>query len=164
VLNGRRSRLTSVASVSSEQTAPADPSGSSDQRWPGERLGLPESGPGSVAGWGRRVLALAIDWLLSMLAAGAFVGSAIWTGEGSAGWAPLAVFALETWILVALLGSSAGQVVTSVRVVRLSSEPMGLWRPLVRSLLVCLVIPPVIYDQDQRGLHDLAVDTVTVKR
>ena len=110
------------------------------------------------------MLALAIDWILSMLAVGAFVGSAIWTGEGSAGWAPLAVFAAETWILTALLGSSAGQLMTSVRVVRLSPEPLGLWRPLVRSLLVCLVIPPVIYNQDQRGLHDLAVDTITVKR
>jgi RDD family len=110
------------------------------------------------------MLALAIDWVLSMLFVGAFVGSAIWTGGGSAGWGPLVVFGLETWILVGLLGSSAGQLVTSVRVVRLSPEPMGPWRPLVRSLLVCLVIPPVIYNQDQRGLHDLAVDTITVKR
>jgi RDD family len=110
------------------------------------------------------MLALAIDWILSMLAVGAFAGSAIWTGQGWAGWAPLAVFATETWILVALLGSSAGQLFTSIRVVRLSPKPLGLWRPLVRSLLVCLVIPPVIYNQDQRGLHDLAVDTVTVKR
>jgi hypothetical protein len=54
--------------------------------------------------------------------------------------------------------------VTSIRVVRLSAEPLGLWRPLVRSVLVCLVIPPVIYNLDQRGLHDLAVGTVTVKR
>jgi uncharacterized RDD family membrane protein YckC len=146
------------------QAVPLDPSRPRDQRWPGERLGLPESGRGSVAGWGRRVLALAIDWILSMLAVGAFVGSAIWTGEGSAGWAPLAVFAGEKWVLTALLGSSAGQLLTSIRVVRLSPEPLGLWRPLVRSVLVCLVIPPVIYNQDQRGLHDLAVGTVTVKR
>jgi RDD family len=146
------------------QAVPLDPSRTREQRWPGERLGLPESGRGSVAGWGRRVLALAIDWILSMLAVGAFVGSAIWTGGGSAGWAPLAVFAAEKWVLTALLGSSAGQLLTSIRVVRLSPEPLGLWRPLVRSVLVCLVIPPVIYDQDQRGLHDLAVGTVTVKR
>jgi hypothetical protein len=161
-------RLTSVAHVSSEtddsHALPVEPSAPEEQRWPGERLGLPESGRGSVAGWGRRVLALAIDWLLSMLAVGAFLGSAIWAGAGAAGWAPLAVFAAETWILTALLGSSAGQLFTSVRVVRLSPEPLGLWRPLVRSLLVCLVIPPVIYDRDQRGLHDLAVDTITVKR
>jgi hypothetical protein len=35
----------------------------------GERLGLPESGPGAVAGIGRRFVALAIDWLACVLIA-----------------------------------------------------------------------------------------------
>ncbi|MGO9653847.1 MAG: RDD family protein, partial [Mycobacterium sp.] len=33
--------------------------------YPGERLGLPESGPGSLAPVGRRVAALTIDWLIA---------------------------------------------------------------------------------------------------
>ena len=28
----------------------------------GERLGLPAEGPGAVASWGRRILALSVDW------------------------------------------------------------------------------------------------------
>mgnify|MGYP007095266205 CR=1 FL=1 len=30
---------------------------------------------------------------------------------------------------------------------------VGLWRPIVRTALLCLVIPAVIWDADQRGLH-----------
>ena len=37
--------------------------------YPGQGFGLPERGPGSVASMPRRLLALLIDWLLSMLIA-----------------------------------------------------------------------------------------------
>ena len=135
-----------------------------EQRWPGERLGLPESGSGSVAGWGRRLAALVLDWLLSMLAAAAYFGSAVWTGVGAAAWAPLAVFAAERWLLTGLLGMSAGQRICGIAVIRLDGRPVGLWHALIRTLLICLVIPPVVYNRDQRGLHDLAVNTVVVRR
>ena len=39
-------------------------SAGTESEYPGQRLGLPESGPGSVAGIGRRLGALVIDWLL----------------------------------------------------------------------------------------------------
>ena len=59
-------------------------------RWPGEKLGLPESGPGSLAPVGRRAGAVAIDWIVCMLIANlihmfttelggvAFLGYALW--------------------------------------------------------------------------------------
>jgi hypothetical protein len=37
-------------------------------------------------------------------------------------------------------------------------------RALLRTVLILLVIPAVIYNRDQRGLHDLAVDSVVVRR
>ena len=37
-------------------------------------------------------------------------------------------------------------------------------RAFVRTLLILLVIPAVIYNRDQRGLHDLAADSVVVRR
>jgi uncharacterized RDD family membrane protein YckC len=135
-----------------------------DQRWPGQRLGLPEEGPGSVAGWGRRLLALCVDWLLSMLAVGAFVGGRVWSGEGFASWGPLAIFLVEVWLLTGLLGASAGQRICGLAVVRVDRRPVGLLPSLVRTLLIALVIPAVIYDRDQRGLHDLAAGTVVVRR
>jgi uncharacterized RDD family membrane protein YckC len=137
--------------------------GMNAQRWPGERLGFPQHGPGAVAGWGRRLLALAADWLGSMMVVGAVTGTDLWTGAGAAQWAPLLVFAAERWLLTSLAGGSAGQLLTRIRVVRTDGRALDPARALLRALLVCLVIPPVVYNPDQRGLHDLAVDSVTVR-
>ncbi len=132
--------------------------------WPGRRRGLPADGTGAVAGWGRRLLALLIDWVLSLFAVAAFLGSDVWTGRGTAQWAPLVVFAFEAWILTTLVGGSAGQLVVGVRVRRTSGEPLDIFRALLRTLLICLVIPPLVYNPDQQGLHDLAVDSIALRR
>jgi len=110
------------------------------------------------------LLALAIDWALSMLAVAAFIGQEVWAGQGAVQWAPLAVFAVETWLLTSLLGGSAGQVVTRLVVRRTSGAPLDPSRALVRTLLVCLVVPPLVFNHDQQGLHDLAVDSVALRR
>ena len=110
------------------------------------------------------MLALVIDWALSMLAVGAFLGQDIWTGEGAAAWAPLTVFGLEVWILTSLVGGSAGQMVTGVVIRRTSGAPLDLLRALGRTVLLCLVIPPMFNNSDQQGLHDLAVDSIALRR
>ena len=110
------------------------------------------------------MLALAIDWTLSLLAVGAFVGQDIWGGEGAAQWAPLLVFFVEASLLTALVGGSAGQLVTGVVIRRTSGAPLDLIRAVVRTALICLVIPPVVYNKDQQGLHDLAVDSIALRR
>lgn len=117
-----------------------------------------------MASWGRRVLALAIDWLLSLLASSALLGQGVWTAPGTGQWAPLAVFALETWVLTTFLGGSAGQLICRVTVRRTSGRPLDLLRALARTLLVCAVIPPLIYNRDRQGLHDLAVDSIALQR
>ncbi len=94
----------------------------------------------------------------------AFLGSDVWTGRGTAQWAPLVVFAFEVWILTTLVGGSAGQLVVGVRVRRTSREPLDIFRALLRTLLICLVIPPLVYNPDQQGLHDLAVDSIALRR
>ena len=145
-------------------TAPTGP-GSAARDWPGQRLGLPQSGSGAVGGWGRRVLAIFIDWILSTLAVSVFTGHSFWTPpEGAAQWYPLIVFAVEVCVLTVTLGGSAGQLVSRVQVRRVNGGRLDVWRAVVRTLLICLVIPPVIYNRDQRGLHDLAVDSVAVRR
>jgi uncharacterized RDD family membrane protein YckC len=133
------------------------------QRWPGERLGLPEHGRGSVAGWGRRILALLVDWFGSLMIVGTFAGTELWSGRGAVQWAPLAVFALERWLFTSLAGGSVGQLVTRIRVIRTDRGRLGPGRALLRTVLLCLVIPPVVYNRDQRGLHDLAVGSVAVR-
>lgn len=131
--------------------------------YPGSRLGLPEEGPRSVASWMRRLAALALDWLASMLVAGLLVGSAVW-GQGWQAWLPMLVFLLEATVLTTLLGGSFGQLVLRVAVVRLDGRPLTLLQALGRTALIGLVIPPLVFNRDNRGLHDLAFGTVTLRR
>ena len=128
--------------------------------YPGQRLGLPEQGPGAVAGWGRRLLALCIDWAVSLLVVSALVDSR----EGAAMFAPLAALFVQLTVLTWLLGASFGQRLVGIAVVRLDGRPLGLARAALRALLICLAIPPLVFDRDQRGLHDLAVGTAVLRR
>ena len=141
-----------------------DPTIRPGSTYPGERLGLPESGRGAVAGWGRRALALAVDWFASMAVVGLFVGIRVWTGQGAVAWAPMGMFLLEATLFTALVGGSFGQLVCRIAVVRLDRRPVNVLQALARTFLICLVIPPLVFNRDQRGLHDLAVGTVTVRR
>jgi uncharacterized RDD family membrane protein YckC len=130
----------------------------------GQRLGLPVAGRGSVAGWGRRFLALLVDWIASVLVAAVVVGPRVLSSRGWEAWAPMLVFLVEATALTALAGGSFGQLVVRVAVVRSDRRPVSLLAALLRTAMVCLVVPPLIYDRDQRGLHDLATGTVAVRR
>ncbi len=131
--------------------------------YPGSRLGLPADGPRSVASWGRRILALVVDWFASMLVAAAILGGAVW-GQGWEAWAPMGVFALEAGLLTALMGGSFGQLLMRIVVVRVDGQPLGLLQALGRTVLICLVVPPLIFNRDNRGLHDLAFKTIALRR
>ena len=109
-------------------------------------------------------MALGIDWAASMLTVAAFIGTEVWTGRGSSQWAPMGVFLLEATVLTALLGGSFGQLICRVVVVRLDRRPMTVLHAFARTLLICLVIPPLVFNRDGRGLHDLAVKTVALVR
>jgi hypothetical protein len=124
--------------------------------WPGRRLGLPESGPRSVARFGRRVAALAIDWALATLVSVAFFSYD--------GFATLSVFAVAQIVFLITLSGSVGHLVVGLRVVPMSGGWIGVLRPIGRTLLLCIVIPAVIWDRDQRGMHDRLVGTVLVRR
>lgn len=129
--------------------------------WPGERLGLPEAGSRSVARLGRRVLALFLDWGVANLIAWAFLPHR--DGMVDSFWA-LAVFAVTRIVFLILLNGSPGHLVVGLRLVPLVPGRLGVWRPIVRTALLCVVIPAVIWDRDQRGLHDKAAGTVLVRR
>jgi uncharacterized RDD family membrane protein YckC len=132
------------------------PDTSGISKYPGERLGLPESGPGSIARAGRRILAIMIDWGIALLISNfAFGGNS---------WATLAVFAVEQTLLVGTLGYSIGHRITGIHVVRPGGGAPGPLAGLVRAVLLCLVIPAVIFDPDQRGLHDKAMNTLLLRR
>ena len=122
--------------------------------YPGERFGLPANGPRSVAGMGRRLGALLIDWAVCTLIATALFHDQYWT---------LVVFAVQDYLLTALTGLTLGKRLTGIRVARLDGRPVGLGWGLVRTLLLLTVIPPLITDRDLRGLHDRAANTIVIR-
>ncbi|MFS0893851.1 RDD family protein [Microbacterium sp. 179-I 3D3 NHS] len=123
--------------------------------YPGERLGFPESGPGSIGRPGRRIGALAIDWVAAVI-----ISIAFFEYDSLA---TMAVFAVVQILFIPTAGGSPGHRILGMRVVRLDGAWVGLWRPLVRTVLLILVIPAVIWDADQRGLHDKAAGTVLIR-
>lgn len=131
-----------------------------DQRWPGERLGLPDSGPRSIARGGRRLAALAIDWAIATLLSLAFFAPAPWQTNG---FITLGIFAALQLVFLWLLNGSVGHLFLGLRVVPLIPGRLAPWRPVVRTLLLCLFIPAVVMDADQRGLHDRAAGTLLVR-
>lgn len=133
--------------------------GSATPAYHGQGLGLPQSGAGSMATTGRRVVALFIDWFAALIVARALVGTPENTVES---FATLGVFALEVALLTWLWGSSFGQRLVGLRVVG-RSRRLGLIGSMLRTVLICLVIPPLVWDSDGRGLHDRAVNTVVVR-
>ena len=145
-------------------TPSTSPTPAAGPAYPGQRLGLPAEGPRSVASWTRRLVALVIDWFASRLVAGLLVGGTVWTGNGAEQLWVFAVFIVEASVLTALLGGSFGQLVARVAVVHLDGRPVTVLEGLVRTVLICLVIPPLVFNADQRGLHDLAVKTITLRR
>jgi uncharacterized RDD family membrane protein YckC len=122
--------------------------------YPGEKFGLPEEGPGSVPGMGRRLAALFIDWIICAIIGYGLLHSQYWG---------LAIFGAETWILTALTGTTIGKRVLGLRVARLDGKPVGLGWSLVRTLLLLCVVPPLVIDSDRRGLHDKAANTIVVR-
>jgi uncharacterized RDD family membrane protein YckC len=117
-----------------------------------------------TAGWARRALALVVDWVASTLVVMLAIGPAGWLEDPASGFYVLGVFALESTLLTALAGGSFGKLATRLRVVRNdgTGRPLDLLRSLLRAALVCLVVPPLVYRPDGRGLHDLAAGSRTV--
>lgn len=130
----------------------------------GSKYGLPERGPGSVAGWGIRIAALAIDWVVANLAAVALTQTrSVWSAQSWLGWTPFILWFLEVWLSTGLSGASVGQHLLRLTVLRLDHRRVGLYRALIRTALLALIIPPLVFDRDGRGLHDMAAGTIVVR-
>ena len=131
-----------------------------ENRWPGERLGLPETGPRSIGRLGRRILALFIDWAIATIISVAFFSVGPWQTNP---WITLGLFAAEQFLFLLVVNGSVGHLITGMRVVPVVPARLGAWRPLVRTVLLCLAVPAAIWDRDQRGLHDKLVGTALVR-
>ena len=132
--------------------------------YPGEALGLPERGPGSLAPMGLRLVALLIDWLISYgLAALAMALGAF--SERMLSTAVLVVWLVLGVVAVRLFSFTPGQLALGLQVVAVDGRlPVGLGRLAVRGLLIAVVIPALFTDSDGRGLHDRLSGTAVVRR
>lgn len=131
-----------------------------DLGYPGQRLGLPEQGSGAIAGWGRRIGALVIDWLICTWAVTQLM---LGMNPAERPWVPALVFAAQYLLLVGFMGQTFGHRLTGIRVAAMDGgDPR--WLPvLVRTVLLVLAVPPLISDRDHRGLHDRVSNTMVVR-
>ena len=129
----------------------------------GQDLGLPETGPGSIARFGRRLVAIFIDWTMCQLIA--YLLFKVELGLGGPGsFVPLAIFAVENILLLPTVGSTVGQRILGVGLMSVNGRPASFVQVLLRTMLLCLAIPALIWDRNSRGLHDKAAATVLVRR
>lgn len=126
----------------------------------GKRLGLPEQGPGSVAPLGRRFGAVFIDWSMCLLIAYGLIARGDQQAAGN--WA-LLVFLVLSVLTVGTVGCTPGKRLLRLRVVAEDGGRLGTGRVIVRSVLLLLVIPALVWDRDGRGLHDRLSGAVQVR-
>ena len=126
----------------------------------GQQLGLPEEGPGSVARPGRRFGALVVDWGLCLLIAYGLITHGYDQATGN--WALLIFFLLGA-LTVGTIGFTPGKRLLGLRVVALDTGRPNPLRAALRTALLCIVIPALIWDRDGRGLHDRLARTVEVR-
>ena len=120
------------------------------------------SAPEQRSWFGRRVVAFLIDWFASVLVAlAAFPQFRYGTNDSML--LTVVVFAVEVIVLTWLTGASFGQRILGLRVVSIAGGRLPLWRVVVRTLLILLVVPAVVYDDQGRGLHDRVAASVVVR-
>jgi uncharacterized RDD family membrane protein YckC len=130
----------------------------SQKRVRGAALGLPAEGPGSLAPFGTRVMAYLVDAVLSALVAGIFTAPRL-----PQSWSLLAFAGIYVVGLVAF-GQTPGMRLLRLRLAHpRQGARLAVWRGVVRTALLLLLVPALVVDSDGRGLHDRLTDTAVVR-
>ncbi|TFB71652.1 RDD family protein [Cryobacterium sp. Hz9] len=124
-------------------------------KWPGERLGLPQTGSGSIGRPGRRLLGFAIDWGIAI-----GVSSIFFSYDPAAN---LIIFVILQIAFIPTIGASIGHRLVGLRIISIHGGWVGLWRPLVRTVLLGIALPALVWDSDQRGFHDKIAGTALIR-
>ena len=134
-----------------------DASPPSQHRVPGASLGLPAEGPGSLAGFQTRAAAFRVDIVAAALLAAVFTAPDL-----PGNWSLVAFVALTVGSLL-LVGQTPGMRLLGLRLAHpRPGERLALWRAVVRTALLCLLVPVLLVDADGRGLHDRLTRTAVV--
>ena len=118
----------------------------------------------TLAGFGRRVLALLVDWLIAygLAALGMSLG---WWSTAMLSTAVLAIWLVLGAVSVRLFSFTPGQLALGLQVASVDGRlPVGIGRLAVRGLLIAMVVPALFTDSDGRGIHDRLTGTAMVRR
>lgn len=132
-------------------------------RWPGEKLGLPKDGAGSLASVARRAGGVTIDWFICWFLAMFFVRYTDILGSTP-------TVTLIFWVILGivtgwLFARTPGHILLGMGIARtdVGGARVGLWRAAVRTLLTSFILPAAMVDSDGRGLHDRATGTAVIR-
>ena len=111
----------------------------------------------------RRLAAICLDWLACLILVRVLVPWAPF-GSGTSALATLGIFFVEVTLLTWLTASSFGQRLVGIAVLSAKGPRLSLWNVAIRTMLICVVIPALVYDSQGRGLQDLIAGSVVVMR
>ena len=130
----------------------------SQHRVRGASLGLPAEGTGSLATFGSRVGAFFVDAIGAALIAGLFTAPDL---PGNWSLLPFGLLYVATLVL---FGQTPGMRLLGLRLAHpRPGERLAVWRAVVRTALLMLLVPALVVDADGRGLHDRLTDTAVVR-
>ena len=118
-----------------------------------------------TASWLRRILALFVDWTVSTFAIIAIIGLDEYSEIGAVSTLYVNLMYIgECALLTWFAGGSFGKLVTGLRVVPVDGRvrPLNPLKVVARQVMIVLVIPPLVFRSDGRGLHDMLAGTATV--
>ncbi len=79
------------------------------------------------------------------------------------GYWSLIPFALDYILGMLFVGRTLGMYLFGIRIIRVDrDDAVNPWRAVLRTALLMLLVPAVIFDKDGRGLHDRYTDTAVV--
>lgn len=131
-------------------------------KWPGEKLGLPKTGPGALASVGRRAKGVCIDWIICWIVAGFIHMFTTFLGDTAT--LTLILFIILGIVSVTLFARTPGQALLGMGVARVDDHDarVGFIRAAARTLLTMFVLPAAMVDTDGRGMHDRATGTAVI--
>lgn len=129
-----------------------------------DRRGQAQDEGGTTAPFGRRLLALIIDWAACLLITNGLIGRMVELSQEAFSFVPLGLLFLLNLVGVTLGGATFGHRLLRLRVLPMHGEWVTPLRAAARAALLCLVIPPiVVLSDDGRGLHDRAAGTRIIR-
>jgi hypothetical protein len=122
----------------------------------------PRPEPGTPATYGKRFVALFLDWILCLLVGGVLATlTGVLASASLRGFWAYPVLILEYGIFVGLWGQTPGMRLARIRCAPVDRDGViGVPRALLRGLLLCLIVPPLVIGPGGRGWHDRAARSV----